>query len=158
MAIRPESGYRQLRAGRVSEPGRIYLVSWNTAGRRKLFNAVEPARIVVRALQHCDRVEWTGTFAYVVMPDHVHWLFELGRQKALETVVQSVRSYSSRRIRQALEIPGRIWQLGFHDRALRKEDDLLSASRYIVANPLRAGLVGNIGDYPHWDAVWLTAE
>jgi len=28
-------------------------------------------------------------------------------------------------------------------------------ARYIVANPIRAGLVDNIGQYPYWDAVWL---
>jgi hypothetical protein len=28
-------------------------------------------------------------------------------------------------------------------------------ARYIVGNPLQAGLVDRIGDYPHWDAVWL---
>ncbi len=43
----------------------------------------------------------------------------------------------------------------FHDRAMRKEEDLKAAARYIVANPLRAGLVERCGDYPLWDAVWL---
>jgi hypothetical protein len=28
-------------------------------------------------------------------------------------------------------------------------------ARYIIANPLRAGLVDRIGDYPLWDAMWL---
>jgi len=28
-------------------------------------------------------------------------------------------------------------------------------ARYIVANPLRAGLVESVRDYPHWDAIWL---
>jgi len=28
-------------------------------------------------------------------------------------------------------------------------------ARYIVANPLRAGLVSRVGDYPLWDACWL---
>ncbi|MFM2004374.1 MAG: hypothetical protein RLZZ09_29 [Pseudomonadota bacterium] len=28
-------------------------------------------------------------------------------------------------------------------------------ARYNVVNPLRAGLVDRIGDYPHWDAAWL---
>ncbi|KFN46779.1 hypothetical protein N790_08155 [Arenimonas malthae CC-JY-1] len=27
-----------------------------------------------------------------------------------------------------------------------------------MANPLRAGLVADIGDYPFWDAVWLTDD
>ena len=35
---------------------------------------------------------------------------------------------------------------GFHDRALRRDEDTLSTARYIVANPLRAGLVKNIRD------------
>jgi hypothetical protein len=33
--------------------------------------------------------------------------------------------------------------------------DLQSVARYIVANPLRAGLVKHLGDYPLWDAIWL---
>jgi len=28
-------------------------------------------------------------------------------------------------------------------------------ARYIVMNPKRAGLVERVGDYPHWDAIWL---
>ena len=29
-------------------------------------------------------------------------------------------------------------------------------ARYVVTNPVRAGLVDNIMEYPHWDAVWMT--
>jgi REP element-mobilizing transposase RayT len=50
---------------------------------------------------------------------------------------------------------GRLWQPGYHDHALRREEDLVATARYLVANPLRAGLVQHIGDYPLWDAVWL---
>lgn len=49
----------------------------------------------------------------------------------------------------------KIWQAGFHDHAVRREEDLAGIARYIVANPLRAGLVDAIGDYPLWDALWL---
>jgi hypothetical protein len=28
-------------------------------------------------------------------------------------------------------------------------------ARYVVANPVRAGLVQRVGQYPHWDAIWL---
>jgi REP element-mobilizing transposase RayT len=47
------------------------------------------------------------------------------------------------------------WQEGFHDHALRREEDLRDIARYIVLNPVRAGLVRNIREYPLWDAVWL---
>jgi hypothetical protein len=32
---------------------------------------------------------------------------------------------------------------------------VVKVARYIVYNPVRAGLVSRIGDYPHWDAVWV---
>ncbi|MEW2970339.1 transposase, partial [Pseudomonas aeruginosa] len=39
--------------------------------------------------------------------------------------------------------------------ALRKDEDVRVAARYIIANPIRAGLVRKAGEYPHWDCVWL---
>jgi hypothetical protein len=44
---------------------------------------------------------------------------------------------------------------GFHDHALHRDEDLKNLGLYVVANPLRAGLVKSLGDYPHWDAIWL---
>jgi hypothetical protein len=38
---------------------------------------------------------------------------------------------------------------------LRQDEDVARVARYVVANPLRAGLVKRIGDYPLWDAAWL---
>ena len=49
----------------------------------------------------------------------------------------------------------KIWQRGFYDRAIRKEDDLVTIARYIVANPLRAGIVKSAGQYSLWDAIWM---
>lgn len=98
--------------------------------------------------------------AFVVMPNHLHWLVALQHQATLSAVMKSVKSHSARqigKIQRERGEPGHphIWQDGFHDRALRKEDDMLAVARYIVANPLRAGLVERIGDYPLWDAKWL---
>ncbi|MNN82247.1 hypothetical protein D3C81_1991650 [compost metagenome] len=50
---------------------------------------------------------------------------------------------------------GSLWQQGYHDRALRRDEDLVKLARYVVANPLRAGLVEKLGDYPLWDAIWV---
>ena len=43
---------------------------------------------------------------------------------------------------------------GYYDHALRKEENVQNIARYIVANPLRADLVKNVGDYPYWYAKW----
>jgi hypothetical protein len=35
------------------------------------------------------------------------------------------------------------------DHALKRDESLLEAARYIVANPLRAGLAEQAGEYPY---------
>jgi len=84
------------------------------------------------------------------MPDHLHWLFSL-QSGTLGGVLRQVKGGSS----AGMNVPGRIWQPGYHDRALRKEEDLVAAARYLVANPVRKGLVKEAIEYPHWDAVWF---
>ncbi len=88
------------------------------------------------------------------MPDHLHWLIQL-QEIPLPKLVLQLKSRSAISIDKARNASGRVWQKGFHDHALRKEEGLTATARYIVANPLRAGLVQRVGDYPHWDAIWL---
>jgi len=88
------------------------------------------------------------------MPDHFHWLIEL-RGRCLSTVLQRTKSRSARAINTASGSKGPFWQHGFHERAIRRHEDIVIVARYLVANPLRAGLAKRLGDYPHWDAIWL---
>jgi len=89
--------------------------------------------------------------AWVIMPDHFHWLIQL-EQQTLAQLMQAIKSRSTLTINRALNESGAFWQTGYHDRAIRDGGDLLPFARYIVANPLRNGLVDKIGDYPLWDA------
>ncbi len=41
------------------------------------------------------------------------------------------------------------------DAATMARNNTVKMARYVVANPLRAGLVERIGDYPLWDAIWV---
>jgi REP element-mobilizing transposase RayT len=88
------------------------------------------------------------------MPDHFHWLFEL-KHGSLAGLLQRVKSRSSIAINKQQGTNGQFWQTGFHEAAVRYDEDMQKFARYIVANPLRAGLVKRIGNYPLWDAVWL---
>ena len=141
-----------LRKGRVSIPGQIYLVTCVTRERLPLFRDFKAGRTVVAALRHHAANRNAHTLAYVVMPDHLHWLFELGENATLPRLLASLKSYTARRIDHGGQT---LWQKGYHDHALRRDEDVPALARYVVANPLRAGLVARLGDYPLWDAVWL---
>jgi len=94
------------------------------------------------------------SMAWVIMPDHFHWLIVL-KDRPLATVVGRVKSRSALSLNQHFSTRGAFWQKGYHDRALRRSEDIKTAARYIVSNPVRAGLVEHVRDYPLWDAIWL---
>ena len=143
-----------LRKGRFSEENRPYLITTVTRERIPLFADFDTARLLVRELQTtCNQLK-IETLAWVVMPDHLHWLFVLN-QHELPEVVRRVKGKSAAAINSHRQSETPVWQHGFHDHAIRKGEDIKHVARYIIANPLRAGLVNNIGDYPHWDAIWL---
>ena len=147
--MKPLAHGRNLRRGRFSEAGRIYLITMVSIDRAAIFADFSAARTVVRAMHQPSVVSAAQTLAFVVMPDHVHWLARLLDGATLGEAVRRLKARSS------LALGRSVWQRGFHDHALRREEDLAAVARYIVANPVRAGLVRHIGDYPHWDAAWL---
>ena len=151
----PETGYRELRKGRHSERNRIYHVTTRTHGSVPVFSNFGDARILVRAIHRQQIDRHLDTLAYVVMPDHLHWLVQLTGDRSLSTCMNLVKSLSTREIHYKGRYRGKVWQRGFFDRALRRDDDLPAVARYIVANPLRARLVGSVREFPFWDAKWI---
>ena len=78
----------------------------------------------------------------------------------LADLMRNVKGYSGFHVKQHLQ--GRrfsplatIWQEGYHDHALRAEEDTQAVARYIIHSPVRAGLVKTVRNYPLWDAIWL---
>ncbi|WNH53362.1 REP-associated tyrosine transposase [Stenotrophomonas oahuensis] len=132
-----------LQRGRQSAIGGIYILTTVVHCRRPLFEHSRNAEIVIETLRHMERSGRSRTYAWVVMPDHVHWVMEL-KSGTLAGCMNLFKSRSSR-----LMGAGRVWQSGYHDHALRKEESLEHVARYIVGNPIRAGLTRNAGEYPY---------
>ncbi|NWA70257.1 REP-associated tyrosine transposase [Pseudomonas reactans] len=152
MSTRPHA--KQLRTGRYSESGQIYMLTAVTQHRDPVFADWQVGRSVVHQFRQAQTEGLADSLAWVVMPDHFHWLIEL-KQSTLPALMLATKSRSARAINARLGRSGRFWQKGFHDRAIRREEDLQAVARYIIANPIRAGLVRRVHDYPLWDAIWV---
>ncbi len=152
--MNPAKGHRNLRIGRFSEAGRIYLITTTTLNRTAVFLDFNVARSAIKAFTSERALKDSTLICWVLMPDHVHWLIQLGEDTLSKTVMR-MKSLSARAVNQQRGISEQLWQHALHDHALRQEEDLKETSRYIVANPLRAGLVNTPGNYPFWDAIWL---
>jgi REP element-mobilizing transposase RayT len=149
-------GYDDLRKGRFSESGRAYFVTTVLNQRdKRYFSDFVCARLVIGNFKRLHDEQAVNSIAWVVMPDHVHWLFQLGSTATLSAVMKLFKARSARQVNDYLGNNQSLWQKSFYDHGLRSEEDLKGIARYIVANPLRAGLVEHIGEYSHWDAIWL---
>lgn len=149
--MNPEKGNRALRKGRVSLVGHYYVLTFVTENRQSLFFDFNLACQMASILNNKKILKSTKILSWVIMPDHVHLLIQLGKEHTLGSLVGSIKSMSTRSLKQ----PSRIWGKDFYDHMVRDENNLQNAARYIVANPLRAGLVKKVADYPFWNAVWL---
>lgn len=97
--------------------------------------------------------------AWVVMPNHVHVLVELG-DLPLGKLLQAWKGASANAVNGLLGCGGKLWQTDYWDRYMRDEAHFRKARRYIEANPVKAGLARVPEDWPwssanpkwHWSA------
>lgn len=146
---------RAQRLARRSVPGQTYVLTVATLYRRPVFRDDDAARAVCRI--HTATWPWRDTLvhAWVLMPDHWQALVTLGERDTLSTLVGRFKAITSRAVEDRHRVNGWLWGRGFSDCLLPAGQDPVQAGRHLVANPLRAGLVQQLGDYPYWNAAWL---
>lgn len=135
-----------------------YFLTFCTRHRRRLF--VTPERVAAVLLQ-IQRVAGDGRFAilaYCFMPDHVHLLVEGQSEDAdCRRFIARAKQFSGFHCQR--EFGERLWQPYGYERTLRNHDSTLSIARYIVENPVRAGLVSSAEDHPFTGSdVWKLPE
>jgi len=79
--------------------------------------------------------------AWVVMPDHLHFIIQLRGPSKLGRVMQLIKGRFANRYNKVTGSGGNLWQSRYHARVLRSERALNAAIEYVHANPVVAGLV-----------------
>ncbi len=77
-----------LRYGRYSRSGNVYSLTTATLGREPLFADAANMAILIDTLRFVERRGFGHNLAWVVMPDHLHWLMELRSGSAAITTMQ----------------------------------------------------------------------
>jgi len=92
-----------------------------------------------------------GLIAFCVMPDHLHLIVRgLDAESCLVRFVRGFKQASGHRMRRYHGI--RLWQEGFFDHVLRNEAAVERHVKYILENPVRAGLVDALEAWAYSDA------
>ena len=103
MTVENPSGHRALRRGRVSIPRHVYLVTSVTADRTPFFHDFPAGCAAARCFEDRTVLDDAMMLAWVLMPDHAHWLIQLGKKRSLSMIVNRIKSASARMTNQALK-------------------------------------------------------
>ncbi len=151
----PSPGSNALRKGRVSAEGQIYFLTTTSLFRRPIFLDTAVSRLVCKTIHQPWLWRDSRLLAWVLMPNHWHGLVQLGAADSLSTLMGRFKAVTAKAVPEQSRVNGWLWSRGFHDHALRSDEDIRDTVRYLIANPLRAGLVEEVGHYPYWNAAWI---
>ena len=119
-----------------------------TFQRRRYFTADACVQMVREHLLQTASEQAAEITAYCFMPDHLHVLAEGSTETAdLISLATMFRNRSGTTYRR--RSGGRLWQEGYFDRVLRNSEATYDVVRYIIANPVRAGLCHEAASYPY---------
>jgi len=161
------------------EPG-TFFVTIATEGRRAWFRepaVVERCAGAIRAA--CDK-EGFDLIAYCFMPDHVHVVVSTEQENDLVRLVHGFKQKTGWWFRNQYVAGGLppeadppaagkpsptgrstrpgLWQKSYYDHVLRRDEDLADVVRYVLENPIRAGLVESFDEYPYGWSVYGAPE
>ncbi|NIJ99765.1 REP element-mobilizing transposase RayT [Xanthomonas arboricola] len=97
MADIDSPGHRALRRGRQSLPNSAYLLTTATWQRRAVFADFLLAATACRAFTAATPCDAT-LLAWVLMPDHAHWLLQLGSVTSLADAASRMKACAARAV------------------------------------------------------------
>jgi REP element-mobilizing transposase RayT len=104
------------------------------------------AELVANALLHFDGQRYE-MHAWCIMPNHVHLILQPLLTHTLQALMHSWKSFTSKAANRVLGRAGEFWQTEYYDHLIRGEDDYAHALRYLMGNPIVAGL-------SDWPWIW----
>jgi putative DNA methylase len=90
--------------------------------------------------------------AWVVMPNHTHFLLTPLPKYPLGGIMHSLKSYTAHRANKILRRAGQFWQEDYYDRYLRDYEHYVKTVAYIENNPVKARLCERPEDWPYSSA------
>lgn len=107
------------------------------------------AEVCKQSIMYFDKKD-IDVICFCIMPNHIHLVFELlSKDKLVGDIMASIKRYSAKNANELLKFKGRFWQAESFDRLVRNEKELYNIIKYVLRNPVNAGLVENYEDWQH---------
>jgi putative transposase len=135
------------RPPRIEYPGAIYHVTSRGDRQEPIFrNREDRQRLLEIVDQAMTRLD-AQMFAFCLMGNHYHFVLRT-RQANLSRLMRHVNGEYTRTFNRRHAVVGHVFQGRFHAVLIDSDAYLLEACRYVELNPVRAGLVASVDEWP----------
>jgi putative transposase len=134
-----------------------YSLTFCTRDRHRAFTSAPPVADAWSQILRAAREEHIDVLAYCFMPDHLHLVAFGTREDAdLRGFIRKAKQYSG--YEHAQRTGDRLWQRYGHEHVIRDDERLERVVRYVLENPIRAGLARSVQEYPYIGSSVYTLE
>jgi len=140
---------------RIEYPGAVYHVTSRGDGREDIYLSGKDRKMFLEVLSHVvERFGWV-CHAWCLMTNHYHLMIETPEGN-LSRGMRQLNGVYTQRFNRIHGRVGHVFQGRFKSILLEKDAHLLELCRYIVRNPVAAGMAKNATDWP-WSSYRTTA-
>lgn len=155
------------RRPRLQFPGAVYHVMARGNRKHTIFHDTLDYARFVRVVAKAVRLYEVRIFAYCLMPNHYHLVLDTPRGN-LSEAMQYINGLFARISNGRYGLTGHLFGERFRSLLIEREGYLKRAVRYVVRNPVRAGIVSKTAEWP-WSSyrssagleaapVWLQSD
>ncbi|MDQ6955392.1 MAG: transposase [Mariprofundaceae bacterium] len=132
---------------RIEYEGAVYHVTSRGNALSDIYLSDDDRELFLEVLEHVvERFSWV-CHAYCLMNNHYHLMVETP-QANLSRGMRQLNGMYTQRFNREHDRVGHVFQGRFKSIVVDKDAYLLELSRYIVRNPVAAGMMANVGDWP----------
>jgi len=140
---------------RIEFPGAVYHITSRGDGRDDIYYSDEDRERFLKVLSHVvERFGWV-CHAWCLMTNHYHLMIETPKGN-LSKGMRQLNGVYTQQFNRAHGRVGHVFQGRYKAILVEKDAHLLELSRYIVRNPLAAGMVKSVKDWD-WSSYRSTA-
>ncbi len=139
----------------VFDPAHLYFVTTTAANHARFFKRDVIKRIIIESLGYMRHNGWINLYAFVIMPNHVHFISRFHENHALSDVMREFKKHTARQIirqyqvednqtileammKAATNYPGqeyKVWEHGYDARDIYTPGFLRQKLDYVHFNP-----------------------
>jgi putative transposase len=136
------------RLPRLVVPGQPHHIIQRGNDRQAIFREAADYLKFIDWLREGAKQFKVSIHAYVLMTNHLHLLATPADDQGLSKMMQWIGRHYVPYFNYKYQRTGTLWQGRFKATVIDSERYLMTCSRYIELNPVRAGMVGSAGEYP----------